>query len=137
MPVVKADDVRSEINVTPLVDVVLVLLIIFMVVAPMLQRGPAVKLPLATHPPEKPDDSRQLLVAIQHDRAIWLHRERLTEELFADRIREAFRGHPGSSVVIRGDARLSYGDVKRVMLEVKAAGFPDVGLIVEKRGAGP
>ena len=138
MRVAKAEAVRSDINVTPLVDVCLVLLIIFMVITPMLQKGPAVKLPMAQDPPKKPEDQEQILVAVQQDRMIWLESdkrsERMTPEAFTERIREAFQRNPGSEAVVKGDARLTYGDVKRIMLQIKEAGFPQVGLIVEKQG---
>ena len=138
MRVAKAEQPRSDINVTPLVDVCLVLLIIFMVITPMLQKGPAVKLPVAQDPPKKPEDTEQILVAVQHDRLIWLESEkraeRMTPEAFTERIREAFQRNPGSEAVVKGDARLNYGDVKRIMLQIKEAGFPQVGLIVEKSG---
>jgi biopolymer transport protein ExbD len=136
MQPVKAASVRSEINVTPLVDVVLVLLIIFMVVTPMLQKGPAVRLPMTSNPPKKPDDQKQLLVAIRHDKVMWLEKEQLPEDQFEARMREAYDRNPGSSVVIKGDARLTYGDVKHAILTVKDAGFTQVGLIVDKRDTG-
>ncbi len=133
MKVASADRVRSDINVTPLVDVVLVLLIIFMVVTPMLQKGAAVKLPMAEQPPKKPEDVKQLMVVLEQDKSIWIEKDKMTPELFAGSIDEAFRRNPGFTVVIKGDARLTYGDVKRVMLDVKNAGFTEVGLIAAKR----
>lgn len=133
--VVKSGNVRSEINVTPLVDVVLVLLIIFMVITPMLQKGPAVTLPTAGDPPKKPDDSKQLLVAIEQNKILWVEKEKVTEQDFPAKIREAFERNPGSTIVIKGDARLTYGDVKKAMLSVKDAGFQEVGLIVNKQNA--
>ena len=133
---VKPGRIQSAINVTPLVDVVLVLLIIFMVITPMLQKGPTVKLPLTSNPPKKPDDQKQLLVAIQQDKFIWLEKDKLSEEEFPTRIREAFERNPGSSIVIKGDARLPYGDVKKAMLAIKDAGFTSVGLIADRRDTG-
>jgi biopolymer transport protein ExbD len=127
--------VRSEINVTPLVDVVLVLLIIFMVVTPMLQKGPAVKLPVTENPERKPDEKHQILVAIESDGEIWLDKEKLAEAGFEPKIREAHERNPRGTVVIKGDARLEYGQVKAAMLAIKDAGFSSVGLIVEQRQA--
>jgi biopolymer transport protein ExbD len=112
--VVKSGNVRSEINVTPLVDVVLVLLIIFMVVTPMLQKGPAVKLPSAGNPPKKPDDNKQLLVAIEQNKVLWLEKDKISEQEFPARVQEAFQRNPGS---------------------IKDAGFAEVGLIVSKQEA--
>jgi biopolymer transport protein ExbD len=122
--------IRSDINVTPLVDV---LLIIFMVVTPMLQKGPAVKLPLVDNPPQKPESTSQILVAIQSDEFIYMEKERLSAEQFPAAIMEAYQRNDSGSVVIKADARLTYGPVKKVMLAVKEAGFKDVGLIAEKR----
>jgi biopolymer transport protein ExbD len=133
MHVPKAAAVRSDINVTPLVDVVLVLLIIFMVVTPMLQKGPAVRLPVTQNPPKKPDDKDQILVAIEDDREMWIDKEKVPESQFAPRIHEAYERSSKSTVVIKGDGRLTYGDVKKAMLAVKEAGFSSVGLIVDKR----
>jgi biopolymer transport protein TolR len=133
MKVAEAAAVKSDINVTPLVDVVLVLLIIFMVVTPMLQKGAAVQLPVTEAPPKKPEDVKQLMVVIEQSKRIWIEKETTTEEQFAERMREAFQRNPGSAVVIKGDARLTYGDVKRTMLSVEAAGFREVGLIASKR----
>jgi len=133
MHIPESAPVRSDINVTPLVDVVLVLLIIFMVVTPMLQKGPAVKLPVTMNPPKKPDEKNQILVAIEDDREIWIDKEKVPESAFPPKIREAYERSSSSTVVIKGDARLNYGDVKKAMLAVKEAGFTSVGLIVEKR----
>ena len=129
----KAAPVRSDINVTPLVDVVLVLLIIFMVVTPMLTKGPAVRLPLTEDPPRKPDDEKQILVGVQKNEVVWVDKDKTTHDDFGDKIREAFQRNPGSSVVIKADASLEFGTVKRVILGVRDAGFKDVGLIAERR----
>ncbi len=123
---------QSAINVTPLVDVVLVLLIIFMVIAPQLHSGPAVELPTTDRPPQKPDDGRQILVAIERGGTLWVGSDRVAEDAFFDRIREAARGRSDWQVVIKGDHRLSFGEVRRAMLAVEAAGFKDVGLIAER-----
>jgi biopolymer transport protein ExbD len=133
MKFAEAAQVRSEINVTPLVDVVLVLLIIFMVVTPMLQKGASVKLPVAEEPPKKPEDVSQIMVVIEENKRIWVEKETTTEDDFPRLIQEQFQRNPGSSVVIKGDARLTYGDVKRAMMAVEAAGFRQVGLIAAKR----
>ncbi len=138
MQLVKTGNVRSDINVTPLVDVVLVLLIIFMVVTPMLQKGQAVKMPTTANPDKKPEDNKQILVAVSDKKEYWIEmgteKEKMTEEQFETKIREAFQRNPGSSIVIKADARLTYGDVKKAMLEIRDAGFQSVGLITQKRG---
>ncbi len=134
--------VKSDINITPLVDVMLVLLIIFMVVTPMLQKGQAVMLPIATNPERKPDDKSQMMVVIASDKqpngqwgtgAVWIDKEKFTEAQFPDKIKEAFDRNPSGTVVVKADSRLSYGDVKNVVLKIRDAGFKNVGLIAAKR----
>ena len=120
---------RCEINVTPLVDVVLVLLIIFMVIAPQLKSGPEVKLPTTDQPPKKPDDAQQVVVAIDHRGTIWIGDEQVEHGQFPERIREFVDG----KIVIKGDARLTFGEVRQAMLAVEAAGASSIGLIAERR----
>jgi biopolymer transport protein TolR len=129
-------NIKSDINVTPLVDVVLVLLIIFMVVTPMLQKGQAVTLPQASNPAKKPDDKNQILVVESIKKEMWIEKEKISEELFPTKMKETFERNPGSTVVIKADARLTYGDVKKTLLKVKDAGYQQVGLIAEKKEKG-
>jgi biopolymer transport protein ExbD len=131
---VKAEAVRSEINITPLVDVVLVLLIIFMVVTPMLQKGPAVMLPKASDPPKKPEDKSQILIVVSKDKGLYVEKDQMpNDEAFQTRLTEEYQRNKQASIVIKGDARLPYGDVKKAMLKVKATGFEQVGLITQKQ----
>src|SRR2546428_3593296 len=93
-------NVKADINVTPLVDVVLVLLIIFMVVTPMLQKGEAVQLPKTLNPAKKPDDKDQLLVAIRLDKFLSIEKgnekqKNITQEQFPAKIKEAFDRNAG------------------------------------------
>ena len=134
MQSVKAENVRSDINVTPLVDVVLVLLIIFMVVTPMLQKGPAVMLPKASDPPKKPEDKSQILIVVSKDKGLYVEKDQMpTDDAFQARLTEEYQRNKQASIVIKGDARLPYGDVKKAMLKVKATGFEQVGLITQKQ----
>lgn len=134
-------EVRSDINVTPLVDVVLVLLIIFMVVTPMLQKGQAVQLPLAGNPEKKPDDKSQIMVVVTAERGpagyqtglVWIDKEKFTTGQFKDKIKEAFDRNPSGDVMIKADSKLTYGDVKWVILAVRDAQFKNVGLIAQKK----
>jgi len=123
---------QSGINVTPLVDVVLVLLIIFMVVTPMLPASSEVTPPVTADPPLAPEEVRRIVVAIRPDGSLWLDDTEVAPREFADAIRQAATARPGSEVVIKGDGRLAYGQVKSVMLAVQAAGFGNVGLIAVK-----
>jgi biopolymer transport protein ExbD len=133
MQSVKVESVRSEINVTPLVDVVLVLLIIFMVVTPMLQKGPPVVLPKASDPPKKPEDKTQILIAVTAQGRFIETKAPMTDEEFTGRLAEEFLRNKNASIVIKGDARLPYGDVKKALLKVKETGFEQVGLITQKQ----
>ena len=134
MQSVKVESVRSDINVTPLVDVVLVLLIIFMVVTPMLQKGPPVVLPKASDPPKKPEDKTQILIVVAKDKPLFIEKDEMrNEDQFVARLAEEFQRNKNASIVIKGDARLPYGDVKKAMLKVKETGFEQVGLITQKQ----
>ena len=133
MQVDRPESVQCRINVTPLVDVVLVLLIIFMVVAPQLQAGPPLNLPTTDRPPDKPENGRQIQVAIEQDGAIWIDADRVAPEQFSETIRRVAEKRSDWQVVIKGDARLTYGEVRQAMLAVEAAGFKDVGLVAERR----
>ena len=125
--------VQADINVTPLVDVVLVLLIIFMLITPMLPMERPVDLPTTENPPTRPDEPGKISLTIEKDGFIWLDREKMSAEALAQRLHEIAGTRADSAVVINGDGRLTFGDVKRVMLVVKDAGFMNVGLIAEKR----
>jgi biopolymer transport protein TolR len=131
---VKVAEVNSAINVTPLVDVMLVLLIIFMVVTPMLQKGPPVIMPKASDPPKKPEEKTQILITVAQNKDLWIEKEKMPSEAdFAARLAEEFLRNKSASIVLKGDARLTYGDVKKALLKVKEVGFEQVGLISQKQ----
>jgi biopolymer transport protein ExbD len=131
---VKIADVNSAINVTPLVDVMLVLLIIFMVVTPMLQKGPPVIMPKASDPPKKPEEKTQILITVSQSKDLYIDKEPYSDDAqFAARITEEYQRNKNATVVLKGDARLTYGDVKKVMLKVKEVGFEQVGLITARQ----
>lgn len=137
----KAGSVKSDINVTPLVDVVLVLLIIFMVVTPMLQKGQAVKLPIAGNPEKKDDDDKTTLMVVLTNKPndpnrFWIGKERFTEAAFKEKIVEEFTRSPGKNVLFKADAGLTYGEVKKVLMKIKDAGFKSVALVATKKGQG-
>src|SRR5436190_5132821 len=126
-------NVKADINVTPLVDVVLVLLIIFMVVTPMLQKGQSVKLPQTNNPAKKPDEKGQIMVVIGENKDMWIDKDKMTETDFNAKIKETYERNQNSSIVIKADKELTYGDVKQTMMKIKGAGFQSVGLIAEKK----
>ena len=125
--------VKSDINVTPLVDVVLVLLIIFMVVTPLIASGVAVDLPRTRHHARKPDDGKDLIVSITAAKQFYLgalrfaREEDLARELIAQR-----RRFPDKSIFIKGDARAPYGAVRTLMATLHDADIDDVILGTEE-----
>ena len=127
-------DMKSDINVTPLVDVCLVLLIIFMVVTPMLQKGRPVLLPQADKPEKKPESPSQILVSVEADKNIFIESKWFPDKEFSSKMKElGERSGASKDVLIKADNRLTYGDVKKVMRLIKEGGFEKVGLIAEKK----
>jgi biopolymer transport protein TolR len=125
-------EVKSTINVTPLVDVCLVLLIIFMVVTPMLQKGVDVALP-ETHQPEKmPENSKQLDVSIKQDGSVFVGPNWVPDSQLPGALKGVHDQTPDKSVVLKGDRRLKYKKVREVMRIINEAGFSRVGLVVDK-----
>lgn len=127
-------DVKSEINVTPLVDVCLVLLIIFMVVTPMLQKGRPVLLPQTDNPGKKPESQNEVLVSVQADKAVFIDTKWFPEKEFLAKMKELGERATSKDILIKADSRLNYGDVRNVMKMVKEGGFEKVALITEKKG---
>ncbi len=125
------EDVKADINVTPLVDVCLVLLIIFMVVTPMLQKGVSVMLPVTKNPGKKPDNPDQMIISIKQDSTIYIEQDWVPKNQFQSQMKDLHERNPGKEILIKGDARLRYKDVKKVMDVINEAGFENVGLIAE------
>jgi biopolymer transport protein TolR len=125
-------EVKSEINVTPLVDVVLVLLIIFMVVTPMLQKGVNVMLPITQNPDKKPDNENQLIISVKSDSTIYIDTNWVPKNDFVTQMKEMYQRSPGKEIMIKGDSRLRYKDIKKVMDMINEAGYENVGLITER-----
>ncbi len=127
-----ARGLRSEINVTPFVDVALVLLIIFMVVTPLLQRGKEVRLPRARGTEAARTNANLIVVAITADRRIWLDADAHTEQSLATAVAQRLARAPGARVLIKGDEALSVADVRRVVGSVQRAGASGVTLAVRE-----
>ena len=126
---------NAAINITPLVDVVLVLLIIFMVMAPQMRKGPEVDLPDTTKPSEQGDERGRILVSVDEAGGLWIDAQQVAAEQFGERLVAAAGTDPDPKVVIRGDARLRFGDIRQAMLAIEQAGFQGVGLIAKSAGA--
>jgi biopolymer transport protein TolR len=131
-------NLQSDINVTPLVDVCLVLLIIFMVVTPLLQKGIPIQLPTTDNPEKKPESSKQKLITVAwgDPPKYYIDTKWLPKEEFQKELDEMYQRDPAAELVIKADQRLKYGEVKEVMKITKDAGFQDVGLIVDKKQKG-
>ena len=123
---------KSEINVTPLVDVVLVLLIIFMVVTPMLQRGKDVQLPKAAAAGQDEAARDPLVISVTAQRELFLEREPLAEPALEVALRAALVRHPGRKVLLKGDTSLDFQDIRRVLSLARKAGARGVALGVEE-----
>ncbi|MBR0674237.1 ExbD/TolR family protein [Neoroseomonas soli] len=120
----------SEINVTPFVDVMLVLLIIFMVAAPMMTSGVPVDLPRSAAP-RAASPSPPVVLTVTRDGAVHIAEERIEESALAERLAALKEGNPDLVVHVRGDRAVAYGEVLRIMGRVTAAGIPRVSLIAE------
>lgn len=125
-------EVKGDINVTPLVDVCLVLLIIFMVVTPMLQNGVDVALPETTNPEKMPEGQKQLDVAIKADGSVFIGQNWVTEERLKSTLEEVHTSTPDKNVVIKADRRLKYKEVRKMMQLINEAGFSRVGVATER-----
>ena len=126
---------QAAINITPLVDVVLVLLIIFMVMAPQMRTGPEVNLPDTEKPGDQGDERGRILVTIDETGKLWIDNRQVAAEQFGDSLRAAAASEPDPKIVLRSDARNRFGDVRRTMMAIEAAGFNGVGLIAESAAA--
>jgi biopolymer transport protein TolR len=131
----EAGKINSSINVTPMVDVMLVLLIIFMVITPMLTREKLVEMARASNPMDMPDANRAdaLVVSVMRDGKIFLGDENVTEQNLTQRIQERLSNRPNQIVYVRADARARYGSLVTAVDEVRAAGADQLGLLTEKR----
>lgn len=121
-------EVKGDINVTPLVDVVLVLLIIFMVVTPMIAKGVPVELPRTVHHDKKPDDGKDIIVSVTKEKEVWISANKIKKEDLTRLIEEERRKFPEKTVYVKGDARGTYGPVREVMELINKAKIDDVML---------
>jgi len=131
-------EVNSEINVTPMVDVMLVLLIIFMVITPMLQKGTSVNMVKTDNPTAMPDADKEdaLLVSITHDGKLYFGTDQVSAEKLTDIVKDKLQNRTDKRVFVRADARAKYGVVTDVVDDVRSAGVDELGLLTEQRKQG-
>ena len=125
--------IKSDTNVTPLEDVMLVLLIIMMIVAPLLQQGVNVRLPVATNSVEKPDTQENTVVAVDAKGEFFVNAIPVPASELRRRVEEALEDKTERIVLIRADEDAAYSAVMDAMDELRAAGIEDMGLITERR----
>lgn len=123
----------SDINVTPLVDVCLVLLIIFMVVTPMLQKGVPVNLPVTEDPDKTPDTEKQLQISVKADGTVYLGPNAIRKDQVESSLKEIQERTPDREIAVKGDRLVKYGDVLDVLKACRDVGFNDVGLVAQPK----
>jgi len=121
----------SDINVVPYIDVMLVLLVIFMITAPLLSQGVKVDLPKAAARPVENQDRETLVVTVDRTGQYFLDDRRISPEDLRKKVAAILRLRPETPVLIRGDRQVDYGQVVKAMTLLQAAGAPGVGLLTE------
>ena len=128
-------EVNADINVTPMADVMLVLLIIFMVITPMLQKGISSVEMAKTHNPSEmteADKEDSILVSIARDGKFYLNQDKVNIDDLAGKVTEMVATRLDKTIFVKGDFRAKYGDVKQVVDNLRAAGVDKIGLLTEK-----
>ncbi|MEO8033574.1 MAG: biopolymer transporter ExbD [Acidobacteriota bacterium] len=131
-----AAPMNSEINVTPLVDVCLVLLIIFMVVTPMMQKGVPVNLPVTSEPEKTPDTEKQLQISVKADGSVYLGSNVVRKEQVESSLNDIHAKTPDREIAVKGDKLVKYGAVLDVLRACREVGFNNVGLIAQPKKQG-
>jgi biopolymer transport protein ExbD len=128
-------NVSSDINVTPMVDVMLVLLIVFMVITPMLQHGVSVDLAPVNNPEPMQDADKEdaLLVAVMRDGKIYFGNDQVQADQLTQKIKDKIANKSDKRVYLKADARAKFGSVVDVVDNVRAAGVDDLGLLTEQK----
>ncbi|MEI6667815.1 MAG: biopolymer transporter ExbD [Acidobacteriota bacterium] len=124
---------KADINVTPLVDVMLVLLIIMMLIAPMLQQGVSLKLPQAANSADKPETQEQTVVAIDASKQLFLNGIRIREDDLTTQITQLMENKKEKVVLIKGDQDAPYSAIMGAMDRLRAANIENIGLITERK----
>jgi biopolymer transport protein ExbD/biopolymer transport protein TolR len=131
--------ISSDINVTPMVDVMLVLLIIFMVVTPMLQHGVSVDMAQVNNPEQMPDADKEdaLLVAVMRNGDVFFGNDKISVDNLTSKVKDRLANRQDKRVFVRADARAHFGAVVQVVDGVRAAGVDDLGLLTDQRKTTP
>ena len=129
----KRGGLNADINVTPLVDVMLVLLIIMMLVAPMLQQGVPVTLPVAGNTVDKPDTQEQTVVTVDGQNNFWVNGVQVERSELASRVSTVLEDKTEKIVYLKGDTDASYGSVMAAMDDLRKAQIEDIGLITDRK----
>jgi len=124
---------KADINVTPLVDVMLVLLIIMMLIAPMLQQGVSVKLPQASNSADKPETQDQTVVAVTADKRLYLNGVPIQESELQGKILTLMETRKEKIVLIKGDEDAPYSAIMGAMDRLREASIENIGLITERK----
>jgi biopolymer transport protein TolR len=124
-------DYKSDINITPLVDVVLVLLIIFMVITPLLQMGYDVKVPPKSTNPNPTIDPDQLIVSLAAGNKLFLNKQELTAPQLSTQLSSILKNRRDKTVFFSGDDAAAYGEVARIMDLCRSAGATNIGIVLE------
>ncbi len=130
--------VNSNINVTPMVDVMLVLLIIFMVITPMLQNKVAIDMAKVDNAVAMPDADKEdaIVVAVTRDGGVFLGQDKVAPDQLGRMVRDKLADKPGKTIYVRADARAQYKAVEDAIDDVRTAGVDEVGLLTQKKEAG-
>ena len=131
-----SSDIKSDINVTPLVDVMLVLLIIMMIIAPLLQKGVDVRLPIATNSASKPETQDQTVLGIKADKTVWLNGVEVRKEEMRTRLEAILETKKEKLILIKADEDAPYSAIMEAMDQLRASGIEDMGLITDPRQGG-
>jgi biopolymer transport protein TolR len=123
----------ADINVTPLVDVCLVLLIIFMVVTPMLQKGIPVNLPVTEDPDKTPDTDKQLQISVKADGSVYIGPNVVRKDEVEASLKAIQERTPDREIAVKGDRMVKYGAVLDVLKACRDVGFNDVGLVAQPK----